>query len=713
MIVLLFSAHLHRNSQDLLGVMRTITTKGITFVRKMEGSRRLIRKFKEFLEGTTIHGCRYTVDTQFQRFENAIWTLIVIIFLIIGSVMVTLSSISWNENPVATTIESVTHPLVQIENFPTVTMCPKQTKFVVDEWGIVKNALIMIEMVCIEDQDSSSKCQNYLEQVTKLRNKAKEKMQNIDDLPLDQVVMLAKTKGEGDEDFLKYLYLIIAKIFNQEKVTPMAIVKMAVRNKGTKLLEDVSVKMLLDDNCNFIEAEKYAKAMKKHEPICIGIGEKSPCCGYFSSILSANEKMLDLAHHIFKYAVPNLIETHEPLAQLLGLPYDHDRFWLRTSETSMLLVCRIPHGEKEDCTKPPVGFDILWTPVGYCVTFNEQAPSMIYQESEWLQRVDDIFRYKKADAEPWWIKGAGDKYSFRAVMTNFGQMIRYPYADQKDPDSIKFLIAERGIGFANKWKTMDADPKAVLLVTESLMVIRSDAKDLKDVPLEKRQCKFPDEIEGLRIFKQYSGEACELENMIQYAIDSCGFCIPWNMPFFANMKPGTEKARLCDAYEHNCMNHYLDDINYKVKNATKCYKNCNLIKMDQDSLRTSSQDDIQKYCEEGEFLYENVKSLFTKMKLDNVKKAMEDNELSSKLISDTNMTFDEEDIEKFCAETYFEDTSSLLVQMAIEEALLFKRGLRLTFTDKIAAFGTRKSRIMNCNKCLNHFQVELWVYSLE
>ena len=59
-------------------------------------------------------------------------------------------------------IDAVSRELTNKENFPTVVLCPKQTKGYVDEFGLVKVALEMIEFNCNKSLESMpDKCDSY------------------------------------------------------------------------------------------------------------------------------------------------------------------------------------------------------------------------------------------------------------------------------------------------------------------------------------------------------------------------------------------------------------------------------------------------------------------------------------------------------------------------------------------------------------------------
>ena len=59
-------------------------------------------------------------------------------------------------------IDAVSRELTNKENFPTVVLCPKQTKGYVDEFGLVKVALEMIEFTCNKSKESMpERCDSY------------------------------------------------------------------------------------------------------------------------------------------------------------------------------------------------------------------------------------------------------------------------------------------------------------------------------------------------------------------------------------------------------------------------------------------------------------------------------------------------------------------------------------------------------------------------
>ena len=76
--------------------------------------------FREFLEGSTIHGLVH-ISTAKSKTARATWVAIVVACFAYAIYMINNSYKEWQESPVSTTI--TTHPITELE-FPTVTVCP-------------------------------------------------------------------------------------------------------------------------------------------------------------------------------------------------------------------------------------------------------------------------------------------------------------------------------------------------------------------------------------------------------------------------------------------------------------------------------------------------------------------------------------------------------------------------------------------------------------
>ena len=83
----------------------------------------------------------------------------------------------------------------------------------------------------------------------------------------------------------------------------------------------------------------------------------------------------------------------------------------------------------------------------------------------------------------------------------------------------------------------------------------------RDIDLKRRECKLLDETDGMHVFQRYSKDACDLENKLHFAVDSCGYCVPWNIPMLSLLIPNNVSARFCDAFEHQCMDAAIRNLN--------------------------------------------------------------------------------------------------------------------------------------------------------
>ena len=64
----------------------------------------------------------------------------------------------------------------------------------------------------------------------------------------------------------------------------------------------------------------------------------------------------------------------------------------------------------------------------------------------------------------------------------------------------------------------------------------------------------------MHVFQRYSKDGCDLENKLHFAVESCGFCVPWNLPFMSLLIPSNFEPRFCDALEHTCINDAIGDL---------------------------------------------------------------------------------------------------------------------------------------------------------
>ena len=99
---------------------------------------------KEFLQSSTIHGLVYIATTN--HLTRLFWLTTVLVGFTVAAVMIQQSFANWEENPVATTLES--HPLSQL-SFPKVTVCPPS-----DTFTTLNLDIEMMENKALQDQNN-------------------------------------------------------------------------------------------------------------------------------------------------------------------------------------------------------------------------------------------------------------------------------------------------------------------------------------------------------------------------------------------------------------------------------------------------------------------------------------------------------------------------------------------------------------------------------
>ena len=91
----------------------------------------------------------------------------------------------------------------------------------------------------------------------------------------------------------------------------------------------------------------------------------------------------------------------------------------------------------------------------------------------------------------------------------------------------------------------------------------------RDIDLTRRRCKLSDETDGMHVFQRYSKDACDLENKLHFAVDTCGYCVPWNIPMMSLLIPDNVYTRFCDAFEHRCMSDAIANLDTPYNKVSK------------------------------------------------------------------------------------------------------------------------------------------------
>ena len=88
---------------------------------------------------------------------------------------------------------------------------------------------------------------------------------------------------------------------------------------------------------------------------------------------------------------------------------------------------------------------------------------------------------------------------------------------------------------------------------------------------KRRKCRYRKENHGLKLFRQYSQDACEFECQIEMATTKCG-CVPWDYPQL--LKEGL--LQVCEGWGRYCFKSVLKDSNKKLNNCGHCVPDCTI-----------------------------------------------------------------------------------------------------------------------------------------
>lgn len=203
------------------------------------------------------------------------------------------------------------------------------------------------------------------------------------------------------------------------------------------------------------------------------------------------------------------------------------------------------------------------TDMGICPSFNSMQMTEVLEPSYFLDSYMEA--YKEDFANHSTIK-FGEEFgqSLNLYLVTIPKEIKNEITAQK-PATFNLAITSSKEFFGMKTSSfkIKAGYKSIIEV-EPMEIAASE--DLKGVPLDKRKCKFDDEIDGLKLFKSYSQSACQFEMKLRKGLETCK-CVPWYIPTDLG-----SKYTICDPYGNVCF-----DLATKSSETFKnCVPNCNL-----------------------------------------------------------------------------------------------------------------------------------------
>ena len=327
-------------------------------------------------------------------------------------------------------------------------------------------------------------------------------------------------------------------------------------------------------------------------------------------------------------------------------------------------------------------FQPVFTDMGMCHVFN---PSSVMDMIKPSYFTESFFNAYEDDLNPNETihKGIQSGHSFnfylmgnhRTRITSHG---KGPFGKDLQPSKFLFSLSNKDEYFNMKSssKIMPAGYK----ITWNVQAMEiQPSEDLKNLDIDSRRCRFPDETEDLEIFNFYTKPACEFEYRMKKAREKCK-CTPWNIP-----APFQERYPICDIYGNFCFETIKNQ--YQV-NIGECLPGCHQLKFTSSEVREKL--DADYICTKGDkmsgvggivkrVIEYNGYELFHKIK---TLKQWTENDQSN----DERYNATQAEIE-LCKEIVNNDVMEVNVMFERQEYILTRTSERVTFPDKLGAFG--------------------------
>ena len=214
-------------------------------------------------------------------------------------------------------------------------------------------------------------------------------------------------------------------------------------------------------------------------------------------------------------------------------------------------------------------FDPVITNVGICHAFNAIKTSEMLELSYFKQSFENAFKSDAAkNSSIWNGRGSGEDYSLTFYLLD-NNAIRRMTKSSPIPFRISLSTMADYLDFTTTNQIVNPGYHTILKV-QAMEIAPSN--DLHELPVVKRNCRFPDEASELNIFKVYSNKACLLECHIKKASDVCR-CHPWFIP----PKPGQDRHELCDHFGNHCFKLVMKQTRLSNNCSEMCLPTCHHI----------------------------------------------------------------------------------------------------------------------------------------
>ena len=203
------------------------------------------KHFKEYAASTSAHGLVYLAEDGRSFLERFFWLIVVVLALAFSYWQTSTLYKQWNDNPIITTLETVSLPIKEIE-FPAVTICPQGSMK-----GIAETVLFKQLSRYITNQRQSEKAR-----MKRSGSPGNEELtQNLSNgsrkLTYDQMMAYV-------DDFLKDVY-------PGAKDKPTTLVHLLTSDRPQRMIaNDAVLYRSMEENCDMANNEEYLKLLNKN-----------------------------------------------------------------------------------------------------------------------------------------------------------------------------------------------------------------------------------------------------------------------------------------------------------------------------------------------------------------------------------------------------------------------------------------------------------------
>ena len=324
-------------------------------------------------------------------------------------------------------------------------------------------------------------------------------------------------------------------------------------------------------------------------------------------------------------------------------------------------------------------FQPVFTDLGMCHAFNAQTIIDLLTDSYYKESFFEAFQHDLNPNETIH-KGKKSGHSFNFyLMGNHGIRIsshgKGLYGKDQPPS--KFMLGlsnnQEYFNLKSSSKIVQAGFKIILNV-QAMEIIPSE--NLKSLPIESRNCRFPEETDNLEIFKTYSQSACEFEFLLKKAREACK-CTPWFIPH-----PSKEKKHtICDIYGNYCFESIWNKNQFNVKG---CLPGCHQLKFTSSEIRERL--DAEYICTKGD-PHSRMRSLASKVtQLNGYQFLQKIHSMKNRGNSDDIFNNTQAMVE-ICKELIENEFAEVSVMFERPEYIRTKTSERMAFADQLGVIG--------------------------